>query len=340
MEGVKVKVRGIYTTALTRILLERGFTIIEPSSAIRRRFGIGPAQEPEDALVLDKGDKQGVLVEGEKESVGIVVATLRSALPEAIFRPSSRPSLSLEAMEARRLSWAEFVKLGRESFEIGFPSNCKLTLDRLRAEVCPTLPGHHLLKVIASSRVDAVETELSGLPGRGEELAEALRRELIYDHYHEGRAIFIHHAKLNGAYFRLGGRISGFLPRRGLKIERRFRGGGSYDGLEVPKGEGDWGMVEVEEGSWICKRSYFSARGELKGEVYNINTPIEFYPDVLRYVDLEVDVVRWPDGRTAIIDHEELEERLRQGFLTEELAGKALTVARALEERLHSARGR
>ena len=337
MEGVKVKVRGIYSTALTKILLQVGFTIIEPSPVIRSRFGIERAQEPEDALIRDSRDKQGIVIEGEKDSVGAIVATLRSALPEAVFRPLSQLSPSLEQIEARRLSWAEFIKLGRESFEIEFPSSCKLALDRLRAEVAPTLPGHHLLKVIDSPRVDAVEAGLSGVSGEEEGLAEALKRELIYDHYREGRAIFIHHAKLNGVSFRLGGRISGFGQGTGLTIKRQFRGGGRYDGLEVPIDQGDWGMVEVEEGSWICKRSYFSAQGELKGEVYNINTPIEFYPEGLRYVDLEVDVVRWPHGRTLVIDKEELEQRLRQGFLTDELANKALAVAGELGARLQSA---
>ncbi|HEX77221.1 MAG TPA: DUF402 domain-containing protein [Dehalococcoidia bacterium] len=340
MAGVKVKVRGIYSTALTKILLERGFTIIEPSPVIRERFGIERAREPEDALILDKGDKQGILVEGERESVNLVVAALRSVLPEAIYRPTSQPAPSLEAMETRSLTWAEFVKLGRQGFEIEFPANCKLVLDGLRAEVSPTLSGHHLLKIIDAGRVDAAEAGLGGLPGEGEALAKALKKELVYRHYQEGRAIFINHAKLNGASFKLRGRIREFYGSCGLRIERRFRGKGNYDGLGVPMEEGDWGLVEAEEGSWVCKRSYFSLGGELKGEVYNINTPIEFYPDMLYYIDLEVDVVRWPDGRTAVIDTEGLEEGLRQGFLTEELTSRALSLARDLEARLQGAQGR
>jgi hypothetical protein len=35
-----VRLRGIYTTALTALLLEQGYTIVDASAAIQKRFGI------------------------------------------------------------------------------------------------------------------------------------------------------------------------------------------------------------------------------------------------------------------------------------------------------------
>jgi len=84
----------------------------------------------------------------------------------------------------------------------------------------------------------------------------------------------------------------------------------------------------------MLKHSYFDRQGNLKGEFYNINTPIEFYPDGIRYVDLEVDVVRWPDGRVKLTDEADLERAVERGFIREELADRALKIARELVAQL------
>jgi len=31
---------------------------------------------------------------------------------------------------------------------------------------------------------------------------------------------------------------------------------------------------------------------------------VEFYPDKIRYIDLEIDVVRWPDGKGRVIEED------------------------------------
>jgi len=56
---LKAKVRGIYATALTRLLLENGFEVVQPSQAIKSRFGIADNNEPPDLKVKDKHDLQG-----------------------------------------------------------------------------------------------------------------------------------------------------------------------------------------------------------------------------------------------------------------------------------------
>jgi predicted RNA-binding protein associated with RNAse of E/G family len=93
--------------------------------------------------------------------------------------------------------------------------------------------------------------------------------------------------------------------------------------------------VELDEGSWICRRCYFSASGELKGEIYNINTPVEFYPDRVRYVDLEVDVVKLPGSPARLIDQDKLEQQVKQGLVTRELAQQALSRAEELLRKLN-----
>jgi len=51
---LKAKVRGIYTTALTKLLLENDFQIVQPSQTIRVRFGIPDNNEPPDLKIKDR----------------------------------------------------------------------------------------------------------------------------------------------------------------------------------------------------------------------------------------------------------------------------------------------
>lgn len=56
----RVRVRGIYSTALTALLLERGFTIVEPSPVIQQRLGLPEDAAPPEVTVSDRADRQGV----------------------------------------------------------------------------------------------------------------------------------------------------------------------------------------------------------------------------------------------------------------------------------------
>jgi Ribonuclease G/E len=118
-------------------------------------------------------------------------------------------------------------------------------------------------------------------------------------------------------------------------LKRKFHGSGSfYDGLEVPKEEGDYGITEAQEDLWSLRHSYFGSDGQLKGELYNINTPVEFYPGKIRYVDLEVDVVKPVGQDPRIIDKDKLTEAVEEGHLNERLATKAFEIGQELLKQL------
>ena len=54
----------------------------------------------------------------------------------------------------------------------------------------------------------------------------------------------------------------------------------------------------------------------------------------MRYLDLEVDVVRRPDGGVELVDEEELRRKVEEGLIPEALALRALEEARSLAEGL------
>ena len=117
-----------------------------------------------------------------------------------------------------------------------------------------------------------------------------------------------------------------------LTVERTFSAGGSYDSLHLPKLAGDWGTIAVPRGGWVLRRAYFRRDGTLIGELFNVQTPAEVDDRGVRYVDLEVDVVRLPGGYVAVVDEDDLEATVKIGGILPETAERARTIAHRLAQ--------
>jgi len=83
---MRANVRGIYTTALTKLLLDSGFEIVRPSLTIKKRFGLLDNSAPPDMKVKDRYDLQGIRVLGTNEAVDAFRSILHSAFEDALTR--------------------------------------------------------------------------------------------------------------------------------------------------------------------------------------------------------------------------------------------------------------
>ena len=63
---VSVRIRGIYSTALTKLFLDEGFKISQPSQKIAERLGIEKVYDEFDVDIQDKKDSHGVVLVGTK----------------------------------------------------------------------------------------------------------------------------------------------------------------------------------------------------------------------------------------------------------------------------------
>lgn len=61
---------------------------------------------------------------------------------------------------------------------------------------------------------------------------------------------------------------------------------------------------------WYNFFAFFEPQGELRNHYINISMPPEIGPDTIDYIDLDVDVIVWPDGRTDVLDLDEFEENV------------------------------
>lgn len=268
-----------------------------------------------------------------------------------IFRTSAVHA-SLEAINAELKTLHEYAEEFQKSIEkapaftqlreginiltVIFPLSTKLALDKIRSEVTPTVKGHHWIKTLgkaSSLLVDFVE-EL-GQRHKGlnfEELSDFtvdfIRRTMLPK---KGDVISIHHIKPTMKGVILGPAKIIDVRQTNGSLEyimfRRFSPGGYYDGINAPKESGDFGITVAREGDNKLLTVYYSMNLDVKGVYININTPIEIYPKSIRYVDLEIDVVRTYEGNITIIDRRKLEKYVDQGIISRTLYEWAIAKA-------------
>ena len=67
--GTAVRIRGIYTTALTELLTDAGYDVVQASPPIRDRFDATFPDTPADVTVETTADRQGVGITGQADAV-------------------------------------------------------------------------------------------------------------------------------------------------------------------------------------------------------------------------------------------------------------------------------
>ena len=223
---------------------------------------------------------------------------------------------------------AVWIWLGREG---------RAAYDEARAQETTTVPGHHRLKATsktASAGVDIAEALIEDTDPTDDPPFDVMTRRFGPQ---EGDQIEIVHGKPDGRFPSLGRGevVSVDAGEDGMVavVERRITSSGTYDALGVEREDGDIARTRFEEGARAYATVYESADGEKKGMYLNVCTPLEVFPDAVRYTDLYVDVVE-VDGEARVVDEEELADAVDEGLLTEETAEEARDVAERVEEGL------
>jgi hypothetical protein len=449
--STKVKVRGVYTTAVTRLLLDAGYGVVEPSDAIRSRFGDVFGEGPADTEVRNSDDYLGLYVvgEGTKEvaetvAVGddafvfdaVAVGATRDATVEETassgafvrfedgrgFLPYSKVDDHIEEGDEVRVTvveeaapWSDgspvvaggervgnelvtlvrgatgsrveggskedATQLSRTAATMGAepPSGWgvvyshdaldadmgeladamedaterteekgdgkaawvypgregRAAYDEARAKEVTTVPGHHRLKATsktASAGVDIAEAVVDDA-----DPTEDLPFGVVTHRFgpQEGDQTEIVHGKPDGRYPSLGRGevVSVDTEEREIVVERRITSSGTYDALGVEREDGDVARTRFEEGARAYATVYNSSEGEKKGTYVNVCTPLEIFPDAVRYTDLYIDVVE-VDDETRVVDEDELADAVEEGLVPEEKAEEAREVAERVEEGL------
>jgi len=209
---------------------------------------------------------------------------------------------------------------------VWFGRSCRFALDDERAGVVATLPGHHRIKAARESASVAVDFAERLAPSVDAFPFDAVARSFGPT---PRDTVALHHGKPDGRLITLGrGEVTDLdSDTQTVTVEREMSAGGDYDALGVPRESGDVATTKFREGRWWYPTVYRSDEGEVKGSYLNVSTPVEVFPDAVRYVDLHVDVIKHADGTVEVVDEDELRAAVERGHVTDELAEKALDVA-------------
>jgi hypothetical protein len=314
----RLKIRSIYATALTKLTMDAGYVIADPSAKVRDRFRLEPNDEIHELLIQDRDDLQGIEVCGEPERVCQFLSFLQEKLLDPVL-------LELAAKEDDET---------RVKASIEFPGGAKELLDGIRLSMAPTLSKHHRFRIVDSKALDSAEDRLWRDPARKESIEKELFREAILLPLEKVGVVKLEHMRPSGKAMRPREGVLLDLDEHRIVFRRSFLAQGRYDGLDLPIGQGDYGVTELFEGSWIVKHSYHTKEGKLIGEYFNINTPVELYPYGARYLDLEVDVIRRAGESPFVIDREKLQLLSRQGAIGNALETQVTNVVDSLVQRL------
>ncbi|TFG33396.1 DUF402 domain-containing protein [Candidatus Thorarchaeota archaeon] len=241
---------------------------------------------------------------------------------------------------------------GTSNADIEFPAEVKEALDKTRAKIKPTIERHHFYKSAGyTSLVDLAEMVIEDRPDERKYITAKLDKIVSSEIPRVDDPVNIEHVKLDGRNIVLArGRVvettgNGFVIRRQFRhTSRKLKIVKEYpDDVDVVGDEGDYAMTYVVPGKLTLFTNYYSSDDELKGTYANINTGVEIYPSngtspgKIRYVDLEIDVVKAPiDQPPRIIDRHLLKRAVQRGFITEDMAElsrrKAELVAQQMAE--------
>lgn len=220
----------------------------------------------------------------------------------------------------------EIIYKGQFFGIIGLDNSAKRNLDNIRNKVTPTINNHHSIKSINNNLTNVIDyTEY--LIGKGyisREKASSSIINYIGESLKSDKLINIEHISiLNPKIKRLTPGKTQFIKIQDNilygALKRQLRGGGTLDGLDIPKSAGDYDIMEFSTDTPLIIHKYYSRDNKLKGIYININSEPEISVDTIRYFDLEVDLIMYPDGTTKIIDIEKLELARKESIITEKL---------------------
>ncbi len=308
--------------------------------------------------IKDQDARRNLLTLGRKirehtENWGILWRTAAGKLTEEELRNEVDDLLDTAQQVFNKYNELESTGIlfeGTSNADIEFPLEVKDTLDKTRAKIKPTLKRHHFYKSAGyASLVDLAEMIIEDRPEERGYVVSKLEKVISRDLPRVDDSINIEHVKLDGRNIVLArGRIAetnskGFIIRRQFRhTNRKLKmNQDSYEGVDVVSSEGDYALTQVVPGAFSLRTNYYSRDGDIKGTYVNINTGVEVYPSNgnspgrIRYVDLEIDVVKAPINEDPrIIDQHLLKRAVQRGFITQEMADQSRSKAQTICDEL------
>ncbi len=309
---------------LSKVLTIPGqYAVLSATKAIRLSKQITDPQQRERLQQLGATQNVG--------KWGIIWRTAaQHATDETLAEEVQRLGVEAQELEDRLhdVTTVGRVRGGEIAVHVVMPGYAKALCDTLRAELLPTLPGHHKYKArgdVYGATVDALEKELPGevLRSRSADLSilssinamqqpiqstlRLLRRNPTGQVRSQGDA-----ERLNDDVY------DGWVEvRRALRQKYHYP-----QGLQMSQASGDYCITRFHEGSWSYTTRYYSQDNTWQGDYASLTTPVAIFSDQIHVVDLRVAVISGSAQPPEVIGMEAFQQLHEQGIVSAALVEK------------------
>ena len=243
----------------------------------------------------------------------------------------------------QRLSGAKalgYLYGGDISTQVEMPGDAKRLCDQLRAELLPTLPGHHKYKAqgdVYGATVDALENELPAdvLRNRTAPLGVLASVNAMQSPLRDTLRVRMQGLRNGAAAYYEGKRVAYDLDAGWVEIRQELRSKDSYpEGLRLDKRPGDYVVTRFQEGNWHYVTRFYGRQGAWKADYAGIATPTAIFSDQVHLVDLGASVCQSPEQAAELIGIKAVRELQKQGLVGAALVNRVQEEGTALLERL------
>jgi hypothetical protein len=280
---------------------------------------------------------------GEAQEIGdwgiIWRTAAQHASDEVLVTEVQRLIKETEALQAslQNTKTVGRIRGGDLTAHVWMSGHASSVCDTLRAQLLPTLPGHHKYKAhgdIYSPTVDALERELP---------AEALRNRAVLSVLSSINAmqqpiastLHILQRAPNGRLIDQGEaqRLADDIYAGWVEVQQPLRKKGNYPkGLNVNQQPGDYTITRYHEGAWHYVSQFYAQDGSWLADYAGMTTPIAIFSDQIHLFDLQVAVIRTPQQQPEIVGMEALNRLREDNMVTPALVDKVREESEAMAQ--------
>lgn len=229
-----------------------------------------------------------------------------------------------------------YVGGGEIAIHVHLSGHAKAFCDTLRAQLLPTLPGHHKYKAqgdVYGATVDALEKELppEALRTRTMNLGLLSSIDAMQQPIRDRLRIVVR--DLQGILHERGTaqRVAYDIDAGWVEVRQELRHKDAYPSdLRLDKRPGDYAVTRFQEENWSYITHFYSREGAWKAAYASITTPVAIFADQLHVVDLHVAVMRSTKHNPGLRGLEALQRAQERGIVTGALVQKVQEEAEAL----------
>lgn len=233
-----------------------------------------------------------------------------------------------------------FIQGGDMVAHLYLPGHAKTVCDGFRAQLLPTLPGHHKYQAqgdLYAATVDALEKELppENLATRTKPLSLLASVDAMRPPIQNNLRLINRNLDGKSQAPVSMQRITEDLQEGWVEVRHTIPNKDAYPAdLDIARQRGDYTTVRFVEGSWHYVSHFYGSDGVWKGTHASLTTPLAIFADEMHAVDLGVAVTHLPHQTPECQGLDTLRQRKEQGIVSQELVGRVQQEVDALLHQL------